>query len=443
MNRTRNLLLAATVVAVGATFGVEQSTLNAATKARAAEAPKFVVNPLWPKPLPSHQLLGSATGVAVDSHDHVYVLNNPNSFTGRTEIGAATNPPTGNCCEPTSPVLEFDAAGVLVAHWGGPGQGYDWPATPSGIAVDDAGNVWIGGSGVGDGQILKFSHDGKFLMQSGKPGKATAAAATETGGYAPGTLGGAPPAGGAAGAAAAGRGGRGGGGAGTSPVAQPAGDSNNMDEFGAPARFSFDTKANEVFVADGYRNRRVAVLDMTTGKIKRMWGAYGKKPDDADRSAYTPDGAAAQHFRDVTCAVLAKDGTLYVCDRANDRIQVFQKSGTFVKEKSVAPKTLGEGSVWDIAFSRDAAQKYLYVADGGSDRVRVLDRATLEELTTFGDGGRLTSQFTGLQGIATDSKGNIYTTETYEGKRIQKFDYKGLATVTQHDQGTVWPGSGK
>src|SRR5665213_3097642 len=177
MNRTRNLLLAASVVALGATFGVEQSTLNAATKARAVQAPKFVVDPLWPKPLPSHTLLGSANGVAVDSHDHIFVLNNPNSFTARTEIGAATNPPTGNCCEPTSPVLEFDAAGVLVAHWGGPGQGYDWPATPSGIAVDENGNVWIGGSGVADGQILKFSHDGKFLMQAGKPGKATAAAA--------------------------------------------------------------------------------------------------------------------------------------------------------------------------------------------------------------------------------------------------------------------------
>jgi DNA-binding beta-propeller fold protein YncE len=435
MNRTRNLLFAATVVALGATFGVEQSTLNAATKTRAAQAPKFVVDLYWPKPLPSHTLLGSANGVAVDSHDHVFVLNNPNSFTARTEIGAATNPPTGNCCEPTSPVLEFDAAGALVAHWGGPGQGYDWPATPSGIAVDDAGNVWIGGSGVGDGQILKFSHDGKFLMQSGKPGKAVAAATAETGGYAPGTLGGPP-------AAAAGRGGRGGG-AGTNPVAQPMGDSNNMDEFGAPARFSFDTKANEVFVADGYRNRRVAVLDMTSGKIKRMWGAYGKKPDDTDRSAYSAGSPAAQHFRDVTCAVLAKDGMLYVCDRGNDRIQVFQKSGTFVKEKSVAPKTLGEGSVWDIAFSRDPQQKYLYVADGQNDRVRILDRATLEELTTFGDGGRMVSEFTGLQGVATDSKGNIYTTETYEGKRVQKFDFKGLAGVTQHDQGAVRPGSAK
>lgn len=435
MNRTRNMLLAATVVAAGATFGLEQSALNAATKAPAAQAPKFVVDPRWPMPLPAHTLLGSANGVAIDSHDHVYVVNNPNSFTARTEIGAATNPPTGNCCEPTSPILEFDASGALVSHWGGPGQGYDWPATPSGIAVDDNGNVWIGGSGVADGQILKFSHDGKFLMQAGKPGKAVAAAATETGGYAPGTLGVAP-------APAAGRGGRGGG-AGTNPVKQPAGESNSMDEFGAPARFAFDSKANEVFVADGYRNRRVAVLDMTTGKIKRTWGAYGKKPDDSDRSAYAAGAPAAQFFRDVACVALAKDGTLYVCDRGNDRIQVFQKDGKFVKEKSVAPKTLGEGSVWDIAFSRDAQQKYIYVADGSSDRVRVLDRATLEELTTFGDGGRLPSQFTGLQGIATDSKGNIYTTETYEGKRVQKFDYKGLATVTQHDQGTVWPGSGK
>ncbi|HEY2850780.1 MAG TPA: hypothetical protein VGI97_12940, partial [Gemmatimonadaceae bacterium] len=380
MKPIRTLLPAVTIVALGAAFGVGRTTLDAATK-RAAQAPKFVVDPLWPKPLPSHTLLGSANGVAVDSRDHVFVVNNPASFTARTEIGAATNPPTGNCCEPTSPVLEFDAGGTLIAHWGGPGTGYDWPATPSGIAVDDNGNVWIGGSGVADGQILKFSGDGKFLMQSGKPGKATAEAAAETGGYAPGTLGGAP-------AAAAGRGGRGGrgGGAGTNPVKQPPGDSKNMEEFGAPARFAFDAKANEVFVADGYRNRRVAVLDMTTGKIKRIWGAYGKAPDDADQSAYAAGAAPAQHFRDVTCVALAKDGMLYVCDRGNDRIQVFQKDGKFVKEKTVAPKTLGEGSVWDIAFSRDAQQKYIYVADGSSDRVRVLDRATLEELTTFGDG---------------------------------------------------------
>jgi len=437
MNRTRNMLLAAVVAAAGATLGLEHSALSAATKLPAAQAPKFVVDPRWPMPLPAHTLLGSANGVAIDSHDHVYVVNNPNSFTARTEIGAATNPPTGNCCEPTSPVLEFDASGALVAHWGGPGQGYDWPATPSGIGVDGSGNIWIGGSGVADGQILKFSHDGKFLMQAGKPGKAVAESAAETGGYAPGTLGNAPAARGGAG-----RGGRGGG-AGTNPVKQPPGESDNMDTFGAPARFAFDAKANEVFVADGYRNRRVAVLDMTTGKIKRIWGAYGKKPDDADRSAYADGASAAQFFRDVTCVALANDGKLYVCDRGNDRIQVFEKSGKFVKEKGVAPKTLGEGSVWDIAFSRDAGQKYLYVADGSSDRVRVLDRATLEELTTFGDGGRMPSEFTGLQGIATDSKGNIYTTETYEGKRVQKFDFKGLATVTQHDQGAVWPGSGK
>jgi hypothetical protein len=440
MSRGRTLLFGTTTIALGVAFGVGEPALHAATRRQTVQAPKFVVEPYWPRPLPSRTILGSANGVAVDSHDHVFVLNNPNSFTARTEIGSGTNPPSGNCCSPTSPVLEFDAAGALVGHWGGPGQGYDWPTTPSGIGVDDKGNVWIGGSGVADGQVLKFTHDGRFILQSGKPGAASPTAAptaADAGGYAPGVLGGNTSAAAAPGGRGRGRGGPSPG----SPVTQPPGSSDSMDMFGAPARFSFDAAANEVFVADGYRNRRVAVLDMTTGKIKRIWGAYGKKPDDTDRSPYRADDPADKQFRAVTCAVLAKDGTLYVCDRENDRIQVFQKNGTFVKEKIVAPQTLGEGSVWDIAFSRDAAQKYLYVADGANSKVRVLDRQTLDELTTFGDGGRYPSQFLGLQGIATDSKGNIYTTETYEGKRIQKFDFKGITAVTKHDQGTVWPGS--
>ncbi len=438
MNRGRTFLLGAITVGLGAAFSIGESVLHAAIVRQAIQAPKFVVEPYWPKPLPSRTILGSATGVAVDAHDHVFVLNNPNSFTARTEIGAATNPPTGNCCSPVSPVLEFDAAGTLIAQWGGAGQGYDWPATPSGIGIDPNGDVWIGGSGIADGQILKFTHEGKFILQSGKPGApgGTTPAAADAGGYAPGVLGGS-----AAAPAAGGRGGRGGPSPG-SPVVQPPGNSSNMDLFGAPARFSFDAAAHEVFVADGYRNRRVAVLSMATGKIEWIFGAYHNKPDDTDRSAYAPGGPAPQQFRAVTCAALAKDGFLYVCDRGNDRIQVFKRNALdFVKEKMVAPQTLGEGSVWDIAFSRDAAQKYLYVADGANSRVRVLDRQTLEELTTFGDGGRYPSQFLGLQGIATDSKGNIYTTETYEGKRIQKFEFKGVAAIAKHDQGTVWPGS--
>ena len=141
----------------------------------------------------------------------------------------------------------------------------------------------------------------------------------------------------------------------------------------------------------------------------------------------------------VHCAEPSNDGLVYVCDRPNDRIQVFQKSGKFVKEVRIAPRTLGDGSVWDIAFSRDPQQKFMYLADGKNERVYVMDRQSLEILTQFGDGGRQPGQWFAVHSIATDSKGNLYTTETYEGKRVQKFVYKGLAPVTRMNQGVIWP----
>jgi DNA-binding beta-propeller fold protein YncE len=213
-----------------------------------------------------------------------------------------------------------------------------------------------------------------------------------------------------------------------------------MDSFGGPAGFSFDAKANEAYVADGYRNHRVAVIDMTTGAVKRFWGAYGNKPDDSDSAKYDPAGPAPKQFgAPVRCAQLSTDGLVYVCDTRNDRIQVFKKDGSFVKEKSIAPKTLGMGSVWDIAFSRDPQQKYLYVADGMNMRVYIVDRQSLDVLTSFGDGGRQPGQFYAVHSVATDSKGNLYTTETYEGKRVQKFNFKGIGTVPTANQGVLWP----
>ncbi len=323
-------------------------------------------------------------------------------------------------------MLEFDAGGNLVGHWGGPGQGYDWPTSPSGIAIDDKDNVWIGGSGVTDGQVLKFSHDGKFLMQAGKPaGPAAAGGAIDTS-YG-GTGRAAPP-------PAAGRGG--GRGPANGPVVQPPGNSTSKESFGAPTRFSFNAAANEAYVADGFRNRRIAVIDMTTGAIKRFWGAGGNAPNDAALPAYAAGAPNVAQFRTATCVAQSKDGTTYVCDRGNDRIQLFKRDGSFIKEQQVAPTTLGEGSVWDIAFSRDPAQKYLYVADGMNDRIRVLDRTSLAEITNFGDGGRYPGQFLAVNSVATDSKGNLYTTEMYEGKRVQMFEYKGIASVPT-EQGTV------
>ncbi|HEV8411102.1 MAG TPA: hypothetical protein VGQ30_11355, partial [Gemmatimonadaceae bacterium] len=180
---------------------------------------------------------------------------------------------------------------------------------------------------------------------------------------------------------------------------------------------------------------------MDNGKVKRFWGAYGHVPSDSNLGPYNPDAMPlAQQFRNpVHCAEPTPDGLVYVCDRPNDRIQVFKKDGSFVKEKILFPKTKGDGSVWDIAFSKDKEQKYIFLADGKNEHVYVLDRASLEVLTEFGDGGRQPGQWFAVHSIATDSKGNIYTTETYEGKRLQKFVYQGLHSVAAMNQGVVWP----
>ncbi len=350
--------------------------------------PIFEVDPMWPKPLPNHWVLGSAIGVAVDAEDHVWIVHRGNG-NARTELGAAQDPPTGECCLPAPNILEFDSEGNLLRSWGGPGEGYDWPSSNHGIAVDPMGNLWIGGNGEDDAHILIFAQDGTFLKQYGHPG----------------------------------------------------GNKGSLDKenFGRVAKISIDAAANEAYIADGYLNKRVAVLDVTTGEFKRYWGAYGNEPDDTDIGLYNPDEPPAQQFRNpVHAAEPSNDGFVYVCDRPNNRIQVFKKDGTYVTEKIIARMTLGGGSTWDIAFSRDTEQKFLYLADGQNMNINVIERKTMEILTTFGDGGRQPGQFYGVHSIATDSKGNIYTTETYEGKRVQKFVYKGLGTA-EENQGVVWP----
>jgi DNA-binding beta-propeller fold protein YncE len=396
MARSRyDLVVGAGLLSLVAALGAAHVALDAkaATQsAGAVQAPIFEVDPFWPKPLPNHWVLGSSVGVTVDPRDHVFIVHRgAMSLNERTEIGLASNPRTAEaCCLSAPPILEFDPAGNLVGHWGGPGAGYEWPASNHGITADDKGNVWIGGNADKDAHIVKFTRDGRFLMQFGRQGKNTG--------------------------------------------------SNDPENFGQVAKIFVDPKANEAYVADGYGNKRVVVIDADTGKFKRYWGAYGNKPDDTDLGRYNPDAPPAQQFRTpVHCAELANDGLVYVCDRPNDRIQVFRKDGTFVKETFIAKRTLGDGSVWDIAFSRDPRQKYLYLADGKNEKVYILDRDSLAILTTFGDGGRQPGQFFGVHSIATDSKGNIYTTETYEGKRLQKFVYKGLGPVTKPDQGTPWP----
>lgn len=417
-----NLRAGGAVLAALFVLGVAEGALErqAAAQDRASvQAPKFEVDPLWPKPLPNHWLLGSTIGVSVDDQDHVWIIHRSSATLANTEKGLELKPPTSECCMGAPPVLEFDQAGNLLRHWGGPGEGYEWPASNHGITIDYKGNVWIGGNGAPDQHLLKFTKDGKFLLQMGKKGArkgppAAPRAAPSDDPDAPVQRAGAPT--------------------------YPAG-SNDPDNFGRVAKIFVDPKANEAYIGDGYLNKRVAVLDADTGKMKRFWGAYGNKPDDTDMGPYNPDGPVDQQFRNpVHCAELSVDRLLYVCDRVNDRIQVFTPEGKFVKETFIAKRTLGSGSVWDIVFSKDPQQRFIFLADGVNEKVRILLRETLQEITNFGDGGRQPGQFFGVHSIASDSKGNLYTTETYEGKRVQRFVYKGLGPVTSASQGVLWPG---
>jgi DNA-binding beta-propeller fold protein YncE len=426
LKRTRNLFIGAALVALILALGVGQAVIDQSASAQQRQAPRFEVDPMWPKPLPNHWLLGSAIGVSVDAQDHVWIIHRgAATLNARTENSAGTNPKTAEeCCLAAPPVLEFDQAGNLVGHWGGPGQGYDWPESNHGITVDDKGNVWIGGNGGPDAHVLKFTRDGKFLAQFGKAGARRNPAAAARPSAAPGL------------AQAPGQG---------APAGPPAfvGNSHDTESFGRVAKIFVDPRENEVYLSDGYLNKRVAVIDATTGKMKRYWGAYGNKPDDTDLGRYNPQAPIAQQFRNpVHCAELSNDGFVYVCDRPNDRVQVFTKDGKFVKEIIVAKTTLGDGSTWDIAFSKDPQQRFIYLADGKNQKVYIIQRDTMEILTSFGDGGRQPGQFFAVHSIATDSKGNIYTTETYEGKRLQKFVFKGMGPVTNQDQGVVWPTAG-
>src|SRR6266404_499291 len=299
---TARFISGAMLVAGIAALGLGQAVLQHRAEAQGAtvQAPRFVVDPLWPKPLPNNWLLGWTIGVWVDEQDYVWIIHRGAGGLHNNERGAELNPPIAECCRTAPPILVFNPAGDLVRSWGGPGQGYEWPQSNHGVHVDYKGNVWIGGNGEKDAHILKFTKDGKFLLQVG-------------------------------------------------------------------------------------------------------------------------------HFD--------KNGG------SNDRVQVFQPDGTFVKEAFYARNTLGAGSVWDVTFSKDPDQRFMFLADGQNERVRVILRDTLEELTSFGDGGRQPGQFYGVHSIASDSKGNLYTTETYEGKRVQKFIYRGIASQGRGYQGVLWPRS--
>jgi DNA-binding beta-propeller fold protein YncE len=374
-------------------------------------APMFEVDPFWPRPLPNHWVTGSTIGLSVDAQDRVWTIHRPNTVEdnfkaadlkvgdarGRDDEalaampGAPIAPDTfiGACCKVAPPVLVYDQAGNLVKSWGGPGKGYDWPDSNHGITVDHEGNVWLAGNGQNDTQVLKFTNAGQFLLQIGKHGIHNG--------------------------------------------------SNDVENFWMPTKIFEDVPGGEIYIGDGYGNRRVMVLDTATGKYQRHWGAYGNRPSDDPVPAYSPKGTPSKQFNTVHCAIVSNDGFVYVCDRVNDRIQVFRKDGTFVKEAFIDPNTYRSGSVWDLTFSRDPQQTYLYAANGVDEKINILLRSSLEVLTSFGDGGRAPGQFFGVHNLATDSRGNLYTAETYTGARVQRFIYKGVGPVTSKEQGVLRP----
>ena len=389
MIKTKTLLSCFLILASCTALNVGQSRLDNASNNTSGSrlTPQFTVDPFWPQPLPNKWLLGRTIGIAVDARDHLYIVHrDQDAMFMDQELGLDRG--RAQCCTAAPPILEFDRDGNLINAWGGPGEGYTWPASNHGIEVAPNGDIWIGGNGSGDSHVLVFNRNGEFIREIGLPGEPT--------------------------------------------------DSNSTEHFGRVAEIAIDPRANEAYIADGYGNKRVAVVDVATGAFKRYWGAYGNAPSD-DPVRYVPGEPLPQQFvGPVHCAEPSHDDLIYVCDRGSDRIQVFRPDGTFLKEGLVAPDTLA-GTTWDIAFSRDADQEFIFLADGANHKVHILDRDSLEVLAEFGDGGRQPGLFFGTHSIVTDSLGNIYTTETYEGKRVQKFLYQGLKELRTARTGAPWP----
>jgi DNA-binding beta-propeller fold protein YncE len=369
---------------VGAAITVISAALldiGATAQTSRAQIPMFEPDPLWSEALPNKWVTGQVGGVAVDSHDNVWVFHRPATIPDG-EKAAALNPPQAECCIPAPSVLEFAPNGKFLQAWGGPGQGFEWPTTEHGIVVDSKDNVWLSGSAKEDNQILKFTSKGKFLMQIGHAGKN-----------------------------------------------QGSNDTNNL---GGPAGLFVYQKTNELFVADGYFNHRVIVFDADTGAYKRHWGAYGKKPDDSYKfpaRAQLVQGEPPPQFNNpVHSVVVSNDDLVYVADRTNNRFQVFRLDGTFIKEVFIARNTLqAEGSVHHFVLSPEKEQRFLYIVDGSNKAVRVLNRQTLDIVANIGGhAGHNAREFFHAHSAAADSKGNLFIGEVNNGQRYYKYAFKGM-----------------
>jgi hypothetical protein len=357
--------------------------------AAAADVPTFEVDPTWPK-LPNSWVMGDPSSIAVDRHDNVWILHRPRTVAADRKDRAAP------------PVLVFDSAGKFVRAWGGPADAYDWPDTEHGIYVDAKDVVWIGGNNPvaqlrltqrSDDMLLKFTTKGKLIKQFGGRDKS----------------------------------------GGNKDTANPK----------EPADIVVNTKTNEAFVADGYGNRRVYVIDAETGAFRRMWGAFGNAPlDPPPPPAPPPPGATPQapapaparvvegdgppQFGIVHSIKLSNDGLVYVADRGNSRVQVFTPDGKYVNQVFINRTAPSPTTACGLALSPDPAQRYLYVSDFGNGHIVVVERKTLKVLTQFGERGKEPGNFQNAHHIATDSKGNLYTAEVSPGSRVQKMVFKGL-----------------
>jgi hypothetical protein len=405
------LMSAAAAVAVMSGWAAWQLQTGV-VQAHNDDRPRFEVDADWPKPLPNNWLVGQVAGVAVDRHDHIWIIQRSSTLTD-DEAGAESrfplNPatpatrtvPRSDCCKGAPAVLKFNRRGSLLAAWGGPSDpdflskrcvaipgntaanSCDWPTNEHGIYVDHNDYVYVAGNGGANNQVLKFTMDGTFVYQIGRPGAFSSA---------------------------------------TDPRSNnTAGDRNGRPLLGQPADTEVDPLTNELYIADGYQNKRILVVDAATGKYKRHWGAYGNVPSDAAPVAYNPNVLDTQFRNPVHCVRISNDGFVYVCDRVNNRYQVFTKAGKFVEEVLLDRDTLGNGAMWDIDFSSDRRQKYLYNADGENNRLVVFNRDSGDVVAKIGRNGRSAGQFHWVHNLAVDSKGNIYTAEVDTGKRAQKF----------------------
>ena len=346
------------------------------------QVPRFEYDPSWPKPFPNETwAIGPIAGLAVDRQDHIWVVHRPGVLRENERFtAAAVKPPKAECCVPAPPVLELDQSGKLISSWGGPGEGYEWPQNEHGIFVDHKDFVWLAGNGAKDTHLLKFTREGKFVKQFGRQGKS-------------------------------------------------GGNADTQNVAGA-ANLTVDPTSNEVYVADGYRNHRVIVLDADTFAFKRMWGAYGNPPEDADLGPYNADAPVAKQFRLPHNIAVSRDGMVYVADRVNNRVQAFKKDGTFVKEGFISRRTLLAGAASGFALSADPQQRFLYVIDGANHRIWIVVRESLQVVGRFGQQGLSGGAMNVPHAVAVDSKGNIYIGENFDARRVQRFLYKGLGSPT-------------